>query len=113
MQEFTFPAWASFGKGDGGETSVEVELTDGEAKRLVFYGTQADIFYEGFSKCTELEDLYARIYSIAIEQMTDEMREFGDSDDEEINDPNWKVNNTYACGVEFPYEFEEIIEAQS
>ena len=28
MKEFTFVAWSRFGKGDSGETEVEVELTD-------------------------------------------------------------------------------------
>ena len=107
MKEFTFTAWCRFGKGDSGETWIDVELTDEEAERLVHYGTQADIYYDGFSECEELEDLYKKIYAIAIEQMTEEMRDFGEDDC--CDDPNWKVNDTYACGVEFPTEFEDLL----
>ena len=107
MKEFTFTAWCRFGKGDSGETWIDVELTDEEAERLVHYGTQADIYYNEFSRCEELKDLYQKIYTLAVDQMTQEMREFGD--DDRCKDPSWKVNDTYACGVNFPAEFEELL----
>lgn len=107
MKEFTFIAYCSFGKGDSGETEVEVELTDEEAERLIKYGTQPDIYYDGFSRCKELEDLYQRIYALAVDQMTEEMRDFGD--DDRIDDPDWQVDDTYACGVNFPAEFEDML----
>lgn len=108
MKDFTFIAWCRFGRGDSGETEVEVELTDEEAERLISYGTKADIYYNDFSNCKELKDIYKKVYSIAIDQMTEEMRE-GDLYKDEISNPNWKVNHTFACGVEFPREFEDVL----
>lgn len=107
MKEFTFTAYCTFGKGDSGETEVEVELTDEEAERLIKYGTQPDIYYDGFSRCKELENLYQRIYALAVDQMTEEMRDFGD--DDHSDDPDWQVDDTYACGVNFPAEFEDML----
>lgn len=108
MKEFTFTAYCTFGKGDSGETEIEVELTDDEAERLIKFGTQPDIYYDGFSRCKELKDLYQKIYSLAVDQMTEEMRDFGDED--HSDDPNWKVDDTYACGVNFPAKFEDLFE---
>ncbi len=78
MKEFTFCAWCRFGKGDSGETLVDVELTDEEAEQLIKYGTQPDVYYGEFSECKELKDLYQKIYSIAVDQITEELREWGD-----------------------------------
>jgi hypothetical protein len=107
MKEFTFIAWCRFGRFDSGETEVEVELTDEEAERLIAYGTKADVFYDGFSECEELKDIYKKVYSIAVDQMTEEMRDFGDDDHTE--NPDWVVDDTYACGVNFPSEFEDML----
>lgn len=109
MKEFTFVAWCRFGKGDSGETEVEVELTDEEAERLVSYGTKASIFYDGFFDCKELRDIYKKVYLIAVDQMTEEMRDFGELSEAEINNPNWKADDSYACGVSFPNEFEDML----
>lgn len=107
MKACTFIAYCTFGKGDSGETEVEVELTDEESERLIKFGTQADIYYNGFSRCKELEDLYKKIYSLAVEQMTEEIREYGADDD--ANDPDWVVDDSYSCGVNFPREFEDLL----
>ena len=107
MKEYTFIAYCTFGRGDSGETEVTVELTDEEAERLIKYGTQPDIYYDGFSRCEQLKDLYKKIYNIAVDQMTEEMRDFGD--DDHASDPDWKVDDTYACGVNFPFEFEDLL----
>lgn len=107
MKEFTFPAWCNYGKGDSGESWVDVELTDEEAERLIKYGTQPDVYYGEFSECEELEDIYNKIYALAVEQMTEEIRSFGD--DDHTVDPNWKADDTYACGVNFPSEFEDML----
>lgn len=107
MKKYTFIAYCTFGRGDSGETEVEVELTDEEAERLLKFGTQTDVFYDGFSRCEELRDLYQRIYSIAVEQMTEETRDFGN--EALADDPNWQVDDTYACGVNFPREFEDML----
>lgn len=110
MKEFTFPAWCRYGKGDSGESWIDVELTDEEAERLVKFGTQADIYYDGFYNCKELRDIYDKVYAIAVDQMTAELREWGDwVDEEDKNNPDWKADDTYACGVNFPQEFEDMI----
>jgi hypothetical protein len=109
MKEFTFPAWCRYGKGDSGESWVDVELTDEEAERLIKYGTQAEIYYKEFSQCEELKDLYQKIYAIAVIQMTDELRTFGDLEEKYANDPSWKVDDLYHCGVNFPDEFEDML----
>ena len=109
MKEFTFTAYCTYGKENSGESWIDVELTDEEAERLIKYGTQAEIYYNDFCRCEELKDLYKKIYAIAIEQMTDELRDFGDLDDKYANDPDWKVDDTYQCDVNFPDEFEDML----
>lgn len=109
MKEFTFIAWCRFGRFDSGETEVEVELTDEESERLITHGTNADTYYNGFSECEELKDIYKKVYSIAVAQMTDEMRDYGELDEDELNNPNWEVDDSYACGVNFPSEFENML----
>lgn len=109
MKEFTFTAWCSFGKGDSGESWIDVELTNEEAERLIKYGTKAEVFYDDFANCEELKDIYERVYALAVEQMTEELKEFGDLDDKYRSDPNWKVDDLYPCGVNFPSEFEDML----
>lgn len=108
MKEYTFIAYCTFGRGDSGETEVEVELTEEEAEKLEHYGKQADIYHNGFRSCEPLKDLYAKIYAIAVEQMTEEMLDYGN--DDHSDNPNWQVDDDYACGVNFPREFEELLE---
>lgn len=115
METITFLAYCTYGKGDSGESEVEVELTDEEYERVMALGTKADVFYDGFSRCEELKDIYDKVYAIAVEQMTDEIRFYGDFDEDEykkISDPNWKVDDMYACGVNFPWEFEDMIDEE-
>ena len=109
MKEYTFTAYCTFGKGDSGESWIDVELTDEEAESLEKYGTQPDIYYNGFSQCKELEDLYKKLYDIAVDQMTEEMRDFGDLEEKYANNPNWKVDDLYPCGVNFPTDFEDML----
>ena len=108
MKEFTFPAYCTYGKGDSGESWIDVELTDKEAERLIKYGTQAELYYNGFYECKEIKDIYDKIYSLAVAQMTEELRN-GDLCEEYANNPNWYVDDTYQCGVNFPDEFEDML----
>lgn len=108
MKEYTFTAYCTFGKGDSGESWIDVELTDDEAERLEKYGTQPDIYYNEFYRCEELKDLYNKIYALAVDQMTEELRDFGDLEAKYANDPNFKVDDLYPCGVNFPTKFEEL-----
>ena len=112
MKLITFIAYCTYGKGDSGESYVEVELTDEEYERVMTFGTKSDVFYNGFSNCEELKDVYDKVYAIAVDQMTEEMREFGDFDEDEleiINAPNWKIDDMYHCGVNFPWDFEDML----
>lgn len=116
MKTITFIAYCTFGKGDSGESEVEVELTDEEYERVMTLGTNADVYYDGFEECEELRDIYDKVYAIAVDQMTEEMRDYGEFDEDElekINDPNWKIDDTYSCGVNFPWEFEDMLEEES
>lgn len=108
MKTITFPAFCRFGKLDTGETQVEVVMTDEEAEKVIALGTQPDVYYKGFQSCEELKALYDRIYSIAVVQMTEEMRDFGDLEEEYASDPSWKIDDLYPCGVNFPFEFEDV-----
>lgn len=105
MKAYTFIAYCTFGKGDSGETEVEVELTDEEAEMLERYGKQVDVYYNGFERCEQLKALYNKVYAIAVDQMTEEMNDFGD----EVHSDDWQVDDTYACGVNFPYDFEDML----
>ena len=109
MKEFTFVAYCTYGKGDSGETWVDVELTDEEAEKLIKYGTQSDIFYDGFDQCEELKDLYDKIYEIAIEQIPDELRDAEWIDEENLDNLDWRADDLYSCGVNFPEKFEEML----
>ena len=109
MKEFTFTAYCRFGKGDSGETFLDVELTDEEAEELLHYGTQTEIYYNGFSHCEELKELYQKLYTLAVEQMTEEMKDYGDLEEEYVNNPNWRIDEIYPCGVMFPFEFEDML----
>lgn len=113
MKSITFIAYCQFGKLDSGESEVEVELTDEEYVRVIDLGTKAAVYYNGFYGCVELRDIYDKVYAIAVDQMTEEMREFGEfdeDDEEEINDPEWQIDDWYTCGVNFPWEFEDMLE---
>lgn len=111
MKEFTFTAYCTYGKGDSGESWIDVELTDEEAERLIEYGTQAEVYYNGFYECEELKDIYDKVYALAVDQMTEELRE-GDLDEEYADNPDWKVDDTYQCGVHFPDEFEDMLDEE-
>ena len=109
MKTFTFIAYCSFGKLDSGESWVDVELTDEEAEELIKFGTQPDIFYNGFDECDELEELYNKVYEIAVDQITEELREVDWIDEEDRNNPEWRADDLYMCGVNFPEDFEEML----
>lgn len=109
MKEFTFPIYCYYGQGDSGESWIDVELTDEEAERLIKYGTQAEVYDNGFDECEELKDIYDKLYALAVEQITEEIRDSEDLDEEYANNPNWKADSIYPCGVSFPEEFEDML----
>ncbi len=106
MREFTFIAYCTIGRGSG-ETYVDVELTEKEAKKLIRYGTDPDIYYDEFENCEKLKDIYKKVYEIAVAQITDELRETDWLEDKYKSDPNWRADDVYPCCVNFPEEFED------
>ena len=105
MVEYVFLASCTYGTES---TEVYVELSNKDAEKLERYGKKADVFYDGFENCEPLRKIYEKVYKIAVEQMTEEIREAGEDDN--CGDPNWKCNDTYACWVDFPSEFEDELE---
>lgn len=112
MREFTFIAYCTFGRGDSGETYVDVNLTEKEAKKLIKYGTKPEIYYDEFSSCVELQDIYNKVYSIAVDQITDELKETDWLDEKYKDNPNWRADHIYSIGVNFPNEFEDMLEEE-
>ena len=102
MRTFKFPAWCCFGDGDYGDTMVEVELSAKEEKLLVSLASNPDIYNKGFSKCTELADLYDKLMTLADNQITEELLSVDMWDDEEED----SASDNYRIGVDFPFEFE-------
>lgn len=115
MKHFIFPAWCKSGKFSSGATLVEVGLTDEEAERLVKFGTDPEVLYSyrGFYNCSAVNDIYDKVYKIAVDQITDEQKAWMSEDDEEeaeiLNNPNWRADDFYEVGVEFPREFEKMV----
>lgn len=109
MKEFTFMAYCTFGKGDSGESWIDIELADEEANKLIKYGTDPDIYYNDFENCEELKDIYNKVYEIAVAQITDELRDTDWLDNKYKNDPEWRADDLYSCGVNFPDEFENVL----
>lgn len=114
MKDFIFPAWCKSGKFCSGETFVEVSLTDEEAERLVRFGTDPEVLYSyrGFYKCRDLHDIYDKVYEQAVIEITQDQKSWMSEDDEEeaeiLNDPNWRADDMYEIGVDFPREFEKM-----
>lgn len=102
MNTFTFPAWVEFGKNDYGETWVDVNLTDEESERLLKFGTQSDNYYGGFFQCEEIQDIYDKVYTIAVDQITEELGE-------DWLDEDKRADEKFSCGVKFPSEFEDML----
>ena len=107
MKEYCFIGCSSYGSET---TEVWVELTDEESELLEEYGKKASVYYDGFENCEELAEIYEKAYEIAVEQMTDEVRELGEDDD--CEDPDWQITDTYSCWVDFPAEFEDELEEE-
>lgn len=106
MKNYTFSATTDLG-GDG-ETFFDVELTDQESALLEEYGKKSSVYYDGFSECKELKELYSRVYKIAVDILTEELRDYEEfEDDEEYDD--WQADDTYSVDVLFPKEFEDML----
>lgn len=106
MKKYTFSATTDLG-GDG-ETFFDVELTEEESALLEEYGKKSSVYYDGFSECKELKELYNRVYKIAVDILTEELREYEEFEDDEESE-DWQADDTYAVEVLFPSEFEDML----
>lgn len=106
MKKYTFSATTDLG-GDG-ETYFDVELTEEASALLEEYGKQSSVYYDGFSECKELEELYNRVYKLAVAILTEELREYEEFEDDEESE-DWQADDTYAVEVLFPSEFEDML----
>lgn len=88
----TFEYWYSFGKGDYGESSIEMEITEEEYARLQEAEETGDEFYA----CKTVEDIYNRAYEIADMDATATLVTEG------ILDDGKKASELYPIEVCFP-----------
>lgn len=88
----TFEYWYSFGKGDYGESSIEMEITEEEYERL----QEAEGTGEEFYACKMVEDIYNRAYELAEEDATDTLIEEG------ILDQGRRASEMYPIEVCYP-----------
>ena len=108
MKKYNFSATTDLG-GDGA-TYFDIELTDDEATLLEKYGTKESVFYDGFSECEELKDIYSRVYKIAVDILTEELREYEEFEDDEESE-EWQADDTYSIKVHLPEEFEDMLDS--
>ncbi|MBO7240189.1 MAG: hypothetical protein J6V23_06880 [Bacteroidaceae bacterium] len=87
-----FEYWYSFGKGDYGESSIEMEITEEEYARLQEAEETGDEFYA----CKMVEDIYNRAYELAEEDATDTLIEEG------ILDQGRRASEMYPIEVCYP-----------
>jgi hypothetical protein len=88
----TFEYWYSFGKGDYGESSIEMEITEEEYERLQKAEETGDEFYA----CKMVEDIYNRAYELAEEDATNTLIEEG------ILDQGRRASEMYPIEVCYP-----------
>lgn len=112
MKSYSFPAYISFGKFDNAETIVEIELSEEEASLLEKCAAEDDYFH--LDECEKIGPLYDKVFSLADEQFTQELR-FSDAElgtdycryAEDEDDPDsWTASCTYTIGVNFPEELQ-------
>ena len=107
MKGFTFVAWCSYARGDYSDSYVYVELTNKEAERLIAYGTSPERY--DFKDCEELQDIYHKVYEVAVEQMSAEFSDNDYVDDIYKQTHRWRIDEHFPCWVDFPEEFESMI----
>lgn len=88
----TFNYSISFGKGDGAESCVEMEITDEEYARL----QEAQELGEDFEDCESVEDIYERVYELVDEDATQDLIDAEYLEDDE------KASEYYSFVIEYP-----------
>lgn len=89
----TFDCWCNFGKGDSGESYVEVEITEEEYARL----KEAEDSGEEFCDCEAVADIYKKVYALAEADATADLRAAGILEDDE------EAGDVYYIGVNYPW----------
>ena len=99
----TFDYTLCFGKGDYGESCVEMEITEEEYERL----QKAQESGEEFVVCKLVEDIYERAYNLADEDATQDLiaADMLDEDDE-------KASELYPITVYYPELWKESFYVQ-
>ena len=96
----TFDCWLSFGKGNSGDSSVEVEITEEEYARL----KKAEASGEAFGECEAVADIYDRVYAIAEAAATEDLIEADILDDEDEDEDEYEsAGDVYYIGVNYPW----------
>lgn len=101
----TYEFYATTDLGGDGETYFDVELTDEESALLEEYGKKSSVYYDGFSECEELSEIYNKVYEEAVDVLTEELLEY-----EEDADDDWRADDTYSIHIHLPSEFENDLE---
>ena len=55
-----------------------------------------------------MKELYNRVYKIAVDILTEELREYEEFEDDEESE-DWQADDTYAVEVLFPSDFEDLL----
>lgn len=86
----------SFGRGDGAESYIEMEVTEEEYARL----QAAQESGEDFEDCEDVADLYERAYELADEDATQDLL------DADYLEEGEKASELYGITLEFPEDEE-------
>lgn len=83
-----------FGRGDSGESYIEIELTEEEYERF----QEAQESGEDFCDCESVADIYERAYELADEDATQDLF------DADMLDEGEKASELYSIVIDFPEE---------
>lgn len=108
----TFGAYTNFGKCDSVDWEFDFEVTE-EYDRLI----EAAKEYYNFDEAEEVADIYVKVYEAAVAQAT---QDFIENDPESIEDyldegqslEEWRADEVYFIGVNFPVEWQEMLEEE-
>lgn len=88
----TFNYSISFGRGDGADSYVEMEITEEEYERL----QEAQESGEDFEDCELVEDIYERVYELVDEDATQDLI------DAEYLEEDEKASEFYSFAIDYP-----------
>ena len=83
-----------FGRGDYGESYIEIELTEEEYERF----QKAQDSGDDFCDCELVQDIYERAYELADEDATQDLL------DADMLDEGEKASELYSIVIDFPEE---------